>query len=154
VNTQVIASQKDAGKKPTSQQSQQQQLEQKRAKAAWDDVQGAKAKGYAKEYRQLARGAAADIQINGLGQTLSFWMSKIKKSEPPAAHSAIYQNVSAWVTTQVGSGASDLMAWIIAPATTTDDYRRATAEAMAFLSWLKRFAEAEIADDKTKPEAS
>ncbi|MBK7917064.1 MAG: hypothetical protein IPJ94_12530 [Chloroflexi bacterium] len=31
--------------------------------------------------------------------------------------------------------------------TSTEDYRRATAETQAFLIWLKLFAEAELGDD-------
>jgi len=40
----------------------------------------------------------------------------------------------------------DLLYWIVNNAA-TDEYRRATAETMAFLTWLKRFAEAELGDD-------
>jgi CRISPR-associated protein Cmr5 len=37
----------------------------------------------------------------------------------------------------------DLLDWVIKDAM-TNDYRRATAEAIAFLGWAKRFAEAEL----------
>ncbi|RME09333.1 MAG: type III-B CRISPR module-associated protein Cmr5, partial [Bacteroidetes bacterium] len=41
---------------------------------------------------------------------------------------------------------NDILKWIQQDAS-TEDYRRATAEAQAFLIWLKRFAEAELGDD-------
>ena len=120
--------------------SRQQRLEQVRAKRAWDDVQSVKTRPFAKKYKSLARGAAADIQTNGLGQTVGFWLSK-RADE----HGAISGHLSRWVSGQVcPAGTSHLMNWIMHPDTSTDAYRRATAEAMAYLAWLKRFAEAEI----------
>lgn len=119
--------------------SGQQTLEQKRAKAAWDAVSDVKGKGL-KDYGPLARSAPADIQVNGLGQTLSFWRAKGKPE-----HLALYQHVSTWVMGQLkATHPNGLMGWIMAETTTSDQYRQATAEAMAFLMWLKRFAEAEL----------
>ena len=37
----------------------------------------------------------------------------------------------------------DLLERLVKPGTSSADYRRATAEALAYLNWLKRFAEAE-----------
>jgi len=54
--------------------------------------------------------------------------------------------VSEWVLGQLHvQDAEGLLHWIMTTAS-TEDYRRATAEAMAFLVWLKRFSEAEIKD--------
>jgi CRISPR-associated protein Cmr5 len=116
--------------------SRQRSLEQERAAQAWECVTQVNRK-YRKEYSSLAKGAPADIQSNGLGQMLAFWQAK-KASE----HDALYQHVSAWVTKRIAPGV-DLLEWIIKKASTAD-YRRATAEAMAFLAWIKRFAEAEL----------
>jgi CRISPR-associated protein Cmr5 len=119
--------------------SQQRSLEQKRAAQAWDCVTQVKNTNYKKDYLPLARSAPADIQSNGLGQTLAFWRAK-KKDE----HTALYQHVAAWVKTQVQfNQPPDLLEWIMKQAG-TDEYRRATTEAIAFLSWIKRFAEAEL----------
>jgi CRISPR-associated protein Cmr5 len=119
--------------------SQQRSLEQKRAAQAWECVKEVKSRSYKKDYLSLARSAPADIQANGLGQTLAFWRAK-KKDE----HTALYQHVAAWVKTQVRfAQPPDLLEWIIKQAG-TDEYRRATAETIAFLSWIKRFAEAEL----------
>ncbi len=120
-------------------QSQQRSLEQKRATAAWEAIGRVREQNYKSKYKSLAGNAPADIQTSGLGQVLAFWRAK---GNPE--HLAIYQAVAEWVKNQVNPGLkTDLLEWIMKEAT-TDEYRRATAEAMAFLSWLKRFAEAEL----------
>lgn len=122
--------------------SRQQSLEQKRAAEAWERVVYVRDHGqsFAKKYGQLAKSAPADIQANGLGQTLAFWRAK-----PKEEHSqALFKDVSDWVKKQMGLPAQKtLLEWIMQDAR-TDEYRRATAEAIAFLNWLKRFAEAEL----------
>jgi len=120
--------------------SKRRSLEQERAKAAWASVRSEDATN--KEFLLLARGAPADIQANGLGQTLAFWKAKAK-NEPK--HKALYGAVSGWVSGQLLLPQdADLLEWIVREAS-TEDYRRATAEAISFLTWLKRFAEAELA---------
>ena len=118
--------------------SRQRSLEQERAKAAWDCVAAVKGQGHAGKYGQLARSAPADIQANGLGQTLAFWNAKGE-----AHHRTLLNDVSKWVKDQMKLSEDSLLEWVIKTAD-TDGYRRATAEAIAFLTWLKRFAEAEL----------
>jgi len=113
-------------------------LEQQRAKAAWESVRSVDAGD--KEFLSLARGAPADIQANGLGQTLAFW-----KAKKGPGHNSLYRAVSGWVSERLSlRHGADLLEWVVKEAS-TEDYRRATVEAMAFLTWLKRFAEAELA---------
>jgi CRISPR-associated protein Cmr5 len=121
-----------------------QMLEQKRARYAWERVGDVKGGGFAREYRALARSAGADIQTNGLGQTLAFWRSKPDSH----AHSKLYEHVSNWLCERVDETwvGADLLEKLIEENTSGDQYRRAAAEALALLVWLKRFAEAEIAD--------
>ena len=66
---------------PTEVDSQQRTLEQRRAASAWANVEDVHTHGtsYEKEYGQLARSAPADIQTNGLGQTLAFWRAKANR---------------------------------------------------------------------------
>lgn len=118
--------------------SRQRSLEQERAKRAWECVTAAKPQNHAGKYGQLARSAPADIQANGLGQMLAFW-----KAKGEAHHRALFDDVSQWVKAQLNFSDGDLLQWVINTAD-TDGYRRATAEAIAFLAWLKRFAEAEL----------
>jgi CRISPR-associated protein Cmr5 len=122
--------------------SRQQTLEQKRAAAAWASVTAPNKKAYSDKYGQLAKSGPASIQANGLGQTLAFWRAK-GKHKSNDEHEALYQDVSAWVREQLHVKQPDLLDWIMNHAS-TDQYRQATAEAIAFLGWLKRFAEAEL----------
>jgi|SRR5581483_7012391 CRISPR-associated protein Cmr5 len=127
--------------------SAQQSLEQKRAATAWGCIADVRSKKFAKEYGALARNAPADIQSNGLGQALAFWRAKGKKGDNEHTH--LLNDVSKWVGKQIKDDENlDLLEWVIKDAN-TNDYRRATAEAMAFLQWLKRFAEAELEDKST-----
>jgi CRISPR-associated protein Cmr5 len=123
--------------------------EQKRAERALKCVRDVKDDQGIKvsEYVTLVKRAPANIQTNGLGQTLAFWRSKGKGKRQDAAE-VIYQDVSAWVCGQMGwqyNQNEHLLPHLTQ--CNTGNYRRATVEAMAFLSWLKRFAEAELGDD-------
>lgn len=117
--------------------SVQRTTEQKRAERAWKAVKEVREKQ--KEYLALARSAPADIQTNGLAQTLAFWRAKGESH-----HLALYKHVSAWIMEQLGHTGQDLLSWITNPSTSSDRYRQATVEALAFLVWIKRFAEAEL----------
>lgn len=135
--------------------SRQRSLEQERAKAAWEAIEQVKQrneqlddkKKYAKEYGSLARSAPADIQANGLGQTVSFWRAKGYEQREPKqdnAHAELLRHVADWLCSQkILPDNKNLIEWISKDAT-TEEYRRASAEAIAFLIWLKRFAEAEL----------
>ena len=132
--------------------SGQPSLEQRRANYAWQRIDEVKKKGFAKKYGQLARGAPADVQTNGLGQTLAFWRangfkaSKAQQNE----HAQLLQDVSRWVMEERfrWSHEKGLLGWITGDGATTDEYRQATVETLALLVWLKRFAEAELSEDK------
>ena len=127
--------------------SRQRTLGQQRAEEAWKDVVKVRDQGqsFAREYGQLARSAPADVQANGLGQTLAFWRAKGSKGGESNAHRQLQEHVSAWVLKQMRVNHRDgLLGWIMAEGTSTSDYRRATAEAISFLMWVKRFAEAEL----------
>ncbi len=134
--------------------SRQRSLEQDRAAHAWDRVKAVcdKKEDWAKEYGQLAKSAPADIQANGLGQTLAFWRAKgYEKGKPKEngrnAHYRLLEDVSDWLRGQLGlNGGQDMVAWVAQQASTAE-YRRATTEAIAYLIWLKRFAEAELGGD-------
>lgn len=136
--------------------SEQRSLEQQRAAAAWrcvgqvksDNEQLGPRDRYAKEYCGLAKSAPADIQASGLGQTLAFWRAKgYEKGQPKSnganEHYQLLEHVSNWVGQRLGLQERNMVKWV-AEHSTTDAYRRATLEAIAFLIWVKRFAEAEL----------
>jgi CRISPR-associated protein Cmr5 len=127
--------------------SRQRSLEQDRAKSAWEVIAAYKKAHTDKEaqtkLRALAQGAPADIQIAGLGQTLAFWRAK-KETH----HITLSEAVSTWVKGQIKwKDDLNLLRWITDKAE-TNDYRRATAEALAFLKWVKYFAEGELEKSK------
>lgn len=149
--------------------SQQQTLEQKRAAQAWDAVTGAlgQAKAAAQaaatankdaadalkrlntdkgaedfkgKYGTLARKAPSLITSMGLGQTLAFLRAK-GKNNGWDEHIVLGQHISSWVVNQIGKSGELLD---VVRQESSEVYRQATAEALAFLGWLKRFAEAEL----------
>lgn len=86
------------------------------------------------------------VQVNGLGQTLAFLQAKGKKGDNE--HARLAADVSRWVSGQIlCEQRDDLIPWISGQATAAE-YRRATAEALAFLNWLRRFAEAELGSEQ------
>lgn len=135
--------------------SSQQTIDQERAASAWaaiedvnqkaeeiEETEGVKkAEEFKKKYAGWVRSAPADMMTNGLGQTLAFMLAKggPSKNKPPAL---LYQHLSDWVTSQMDWSGQDLLPKLIEPNSKSDVYRRATTEALAYLVWLKRFAEA------------
>ena len=115
--------------------SQQQTLEQKRAAQAWKDVQEAKSKQFKAKYGPLVKKLPSYILTNGLGQTLAFLLAK-GKNDPSKEHTLLYQQISLWVSQD-----DKLINKVMERDSTT--YRNLTAETLAYLNWLKRFAEAE-----------
>ncbi|HRE46691.1 MAG TPA: type III-B CRISPR module-associated protein Cmr5 [Aggregatilineales bacterium] len=115
----------------TNQPSNQQTLQQKRAAQAWKDVQSAKK---IKEYPSLVKGFAANVQRDGLGASLAFLQAKGKDE-----HNALNRHLSSWVLKELGWQGQTLLETLLTK--NTADYRRATAEVLAYLLWLKRFAE-------------
>ncbi len=140
--------------------SRRQNSEQKRGQQAWCNIQDIKSrdanskdKKLEKEYRSLARGLNAMIQINGLGQTLGFLKAK-GKGEEKRPHYQLLLHLTNWMQDSehfkvsnsdvMRRGYDGLLQWVIDPGTSSDDYRRATTECLAFGVWLRRFAEAEL----------
>ncbi|MCS7257103.1 MAG: type III-B CRISPR module-associated protein Cmr5 [Thermomicrobium sp.] len=130
---------------PAQRTTRQRTLEQERAARAWECVAAVKGTSFASEYGQLARETASLVQMHGLGQTLAFLMSKKpKKQNEVNEHLQLARDLSRWVSQRVlGESRDDLREWIVRQASVAE-YRRATLEALAFLTWLKRFAEAEL----------
>lgn len=121
-----------------------QTLEQKRAAAAWaviETIENRKDEPLRKKYGTLARKLPTMIQMNGLGTTLAFLRAKGKKNDDDG-HNLIFKHLSDWVLDQIEPGGKykDLMAFV--RNVETDHYRRATAEAIEYGIWLKRYVEA------------
>ncbi|HEY1353986.1 MAG TPA: type III-B CRISPR module-associated protein Cmr5 [Ktedonobacteraceae bacterium] len=141
-----------------------QNIEQERGRIAWRQVRTVKETSVEKEYRALARGLNAMIQINGLGQTLGFFYAKAK-GDPQDVHARLLGHLTDWMrgedqqhrphfsaTNRAILLSDGLLAWITDQDTSSADYRRATTECLAFGVWLSRFAEAEL-DPRTAKSA-
>ena len=83
--------------------SKRQNSEQQRGREAWTCIQSIKnldrdsqEKKLEKEYRSLARGLNAMIQINGLGQTLGFLKAKSKNDEKKP-HYLLLLHLTTWM---------------------------------------------------------
>lgn len=140
--------------------SRRRNSEQKRGAQAWQNIRHIKemdktstTKKLEKEYRSLARGLNAMIQINGLGQTLGFLKAKGKQEERKP-HYLLLFHLTTWMSDPdhfhatnsavISNGYDGLLQWVLDEGTSSDDYRRATTECLAFGVWLRRFAEAEL----------
>lgn len=119
------------------QQSRRQTTEQQRAAHAWERISRVPDAARSK-YGTWVRRLPALIQSNGLGSTLAFLCSKAKGSNQ-SGEGLLYRHLSEWVTTQLHWQVDDLLDLVRRGDATL--YRRATAEAIAYAIWLKRYAE-------------
>ncbi len=113
--------------------------EQKRAIRAWELVDSIPDDRIEK-YSSLAKSAPVMILTNGLGQTLAYFISK---SNGANEYSLLYNHLNVWLSENVVWSAGntekrELIERVINE--NTYGYRMATEEALAFLSWIKRFA--------------
>jgi CRISPR-associated protein Cmr5 len=123
--------------------SSQRTIDQERAAAAWEAIKtvDGEPEDLKKKYASWVRSAPADVMTNGLGQTLAFMLAKggPNKDKAPAL---LYRHISDRVTGWMGWSGQDLLQKLIERESKSDVYRRATTETLAYLVWLKRFAEA------------
>ncbi len=119
----------------------QKTLEQQRARYAWECIQNVQSEEFKGKYGSLARKVPMLILTNGLGQMLAFL-----KAKGNSEHITLFNHLSHWVLKQVAPASTtsnqDLLQWVLENDSVA--YRQATVEALAFLVWLKRFAEAEL----------
>jgi CRISPR-associated protein Cmr5 len=127
-----------------------QTIAQQRARFALERVQQAKHALDADKQKQFNARASelpAMIQMNGLGQAAAFYRMKGETH----AHRQLYDLVSAWLCRHPGQpewstdegvyrAEGDLLEGIAQRDMHT--YRRAQAEALALMDWVKKFAKA------------
>ena len=119
-------------------------LEHERAKEAWSCVDYVNieidSQGFKKEYRSIVMKLPTLIITNGLGQTLAFLKSKGKGNENKPEEK-VYQDIDAWLSKNIRWNTNtELIERVIA--LPSDKFRQITAEILAYLSWMKRFADA------------
>lgn len=128
-----------APQRPTRRQS----LDQQRAAQAATDVRAITQLGDKdkRSYRSLIEGLPAMIVANGLGQTCAYLLSRAENN-PHKPESKLYEHLQVWLTTRVGGLHGRLLDALMQADVGT--YRRAQIEALAYVQWLKRFAQAEL----------
>jgi len=114
-------------------------IEQRRAQFAYGKIEDVKNSGN-KNYKSLVRGFASTILLNGLGQALAFLKAKKKDH-----HLALYNHINLWAKKHFKKqDGFDILNAIGEEASSS--YRLYTKETLAFLVWLRKFAEAELPD--------
>lgn len=117
-------------------------LDLNRASHAWDTVQTILNNRNAEptEEKRHIKKLPSHIISAGLGQALAFLKAK-------GYAGTLRSRLDDWMATRIppGNGNRELLQRIIHG--DADFMRRATAEVLEYLAWLKRFAEAEIASD-------
>lgn len=100
-------------------------------------------------YRSYARKIPQMILSNGLGQTLAFVYSKKKDGN---AYDLIYRQITDYMKSDstaritMPADEDELVKWVIS--LDSSKYQHATEEILAFLKWLKRFAEGMIEEEE------
>ena len=126
----------------------EQSLSQRRAKHALAAIRDLENKEYG-HYVSYVNGLSAAILQNGLGQALATLIAGAKvnesrRSKDEAAHESLYRQISKWLCDPREdapySDKGDVLEAITQHG--EDAYLRAQAEALAYLEWLKKFANA------------
>ncbi|MGC8872735.1 MAG: type III-B CRISPR module-associated protein Cmr5, partial [Caldimicrobium sp.] len=105
-------------------------------------------KDFIDNYKSYVRKISSMILSNGLGQTLAFVKAKSKRGN---AYDLIYKQLTEYMksnhTTRISmpQDKNELVKWVIS--CNSQDYRYITQEIVAFLQWLKRFAEGLIEEE-------
>lgn len=115
-------------------------IEQDRARLAWSDIETVPG-DQEKKYGTLARKLPAMIQMNGLGSTLAFLLAK-GKGKTTDGHMIIYKHISTRVLSHLEENENHTELIDLVRKADTGSYRRATAEAIEYGIWLKRYVEA------------
>lgn len=125
-------------------------LDRSRAEVAWNDIQTVKKQGYQAKYGSLARKMPSLVQTNGLAQTLAYLEAKGKRNDPKSRkeHFVVaFDHLSNWICdNRLRIGTGNLLSRVLKM--DNQSYRLITNEALAFLQWLKRFAEAELGNEE------
>ena len=111
-------------------------LEQKRAKFAWEKVQGQSG-----DYRNLVKSLPAMIMSNGLMQTLAFLEGKGKDH-----HKNLVKHIIEWMSKgkiiDQNSDFRKVMEKLYS--CSSQEYQRITEEILALLRWLRQLVDAAI----------
>lgn len=122
-------------------------IERGRANFAYNCVFEVKGMPKIREYyKSYAKKLPMMIKTNGLGAALAFCKSKNNNDQdkPGFAYKKLYEHITEWLKNDdkqliTLSNNDDLVAKVIS--LDSAQYRAVTVEVLAFLNWLRRFAE-------------
>lgn len=135
-------------------------IEQGRAEFAYDKAKkGSELRGNKpKEYKSYAKKIPMMIKTNGLGATLAFLGSKSKDKNGRTAYGVLLEHIYDWLKKDTKplygdispvQDSVDLPGYVVR--LESPQYRALTIEVLAFINWVKRFAdgmiEGEAADE-------
>ena len=129
-------------------------LAQRRAADAYEKIELVSKRDaeFQKRYRSYVAGLPAMIVMSGLGQALATLLSQSKGNKD--SHRLLYDHLAQWLgrpdpeapyPNAAKADTKHLMEEIMA--NSQDSYLHAQAEAMAYLEWLKKFAQAFLAGE-------
>ena len=102
------------------------------------------------DYLRYANSLPANIVMNGLGQACAMLLAQAKgKRANQDAHRLVYDHLHGWLCQgeqAVYPDQADLVEAVIGSG--QRQYIRAQAEALAYLEWLKKFAQAYLAGEE------
>ena len=119
--------------------SQFKSIEQQRAAIAWQHIQDLDS--VSDEYLSLVRGISAMVVMNGFGQTLAFLLAKGTGGNH---HQKLARHLADWLLRDKAEKGPRTPAVLMEKIMENDhkSYRQLRGEGLAYLVWLKRFAEA------------
>lgn len=98
------------------------------------------------KYRARVVSIPIMIKNNGFGTTMAFYFSK--RHDKEQAYKKVYEQIALWLK-QSGILAENEQLMDKITASSIDEYKIMTNEAMALVTWMKRFAEGMIKKEKT-----
>lgn len=119
------------------------ELSRNRAETAFVNAKSGSKKDFKAEYKSLVLKLPALVKTNGLLATIAFLFSR-RKSVSGKGHELLYGQIAEWLkksgVVKFPNGSYEYFAKVLTELSYAE-VRVATNEALAYLSWLKRFTE-------------
>jgi CRISPR-associated protein Cmr5 len=127
------------------------QVQERLTNAGSNEKEQKKAKKFRDEYKSYAESLPANIVMNGLGQACAMLLAQAKgKSADQDAHRLLYDHLQDWLRGREHAAVypkdQDLVKSVINHG--QREYVRAQFESLAYLNWLKKFAQAYLAGEE------
>jgi CRISPR-associated protein Cmr5 len=126
------------------------QVQERLTNAGSNEKEQKKARKFRDEYKSYAESLPANIVMNGLGQACAMLLAQAKgKSADQNAHRLLYDHLQDWLRGREHAAVypkdQDLVKSVINHG--QREYVRAQFESLAYLNWLKKFAQAYLGEE-------